>query len=103
MLDSMQTPTKTKLSRQEVLRAEAELLACVQSGSGNPQQQKQLAKAVQFAIDESTGPVAKPSPTRWEFPPAFREPHEKINQRRCGRRTGLLRSRNQDIPRNRQG
>ncbi len=103
MLESMQSPTKTKLSMEKVLRAEAELLAYVQSGSGDPQHQKKLAKAVQFAIDESTGPVAKPSPTRWESPPAFREPNEKINQRRCGRRTGLLRSRNQDIPRNRPG
>ena len=64
MIDSMHTPTKTKLSRQEVLRAEAELLAYDQSGSGNPQQQKQLAKAVQFAIDESRGQLAKSGPKR---------------------------------------
>jgi hypothetical protein len=56
---------------EKVVRAEAELLAYVQRGSGSPEQQKQLAKAVQFAIDESTGPLAKPWPTRWKFHPAF--------------------------------
>jgi hypothetical protein len=71
MLDLMQSPTKSKLSMEKVLRAEAELLAYLQRGSCNPEQQKQLAKAVQFAIDESSGPLAKPSPTRWKFHPAF--------------------------------
>lgn len=75
MLESMQSPTKTKLSMEKVLRAEAELLAYVQSGSGNPQQQKQLAKAVKVAIDESTGQSAKPLPTRWEFHPVLRPTH----------------------------
>ena len=75
MLDSMKSPTKTKLSTEKVLRAEAELLAYVQSGSCNLQQQKQLAMAVRFAIDESIGQLAKPSPTRWEFYPAFRPTH----------------------------
>jgi hypothetical protein len=66
----MQSPTKAKLSIEKLLRAEAELLAYVQRGSGNPQHQKKLAKAVQFAMDESTGRLPKPSPTRWEFHPA---------------------------------
>jgi hypothetical protein len=99
----MQPPIKTKLSMEKVLRAEAELLAHVQSGSGDPQHQKKLAKAVQFAIDESTGPVAKPSPTRLTFPAAFRELNQKTYQRRCGRRIGLPLARNQANPRNRQG
>lgn len=94
MLESMQSPTMTKLSMEKVLRAEAELLAYVQSGSGDPRQQKQLAKAVQFAIDESTGPLAKPCPSRWNFHAAFRELNQKTYQRRCGQRIGLLRSRN---------
>jgi hypothetical protein len=81
MLELMQSPTKTKLSMEKVLRAEAELLAYVQSGSGDPQHQKQLAKAVQFAIDESTGPVPKPSPTRWEFSPASRPTNHKDTTR----------------------
>lgn len=81
MLDYMQSPTETKLSMENVLRAEAELLAYVQSGSGDPRQQKQLAKAVQFAIDESTGPLAKPLPTRWESPPAFRPTNNKDSTR----------------------
>jgi hypothetical protein len=75
MLDSMQSPTKTELSTERVLRAEAELLAYVQSGSCNLQQQKQLAMVVRFAIDESIGQLAKPWPTRWKFPPAFRPTH----------------------------
>lgn len=75
MLDSVQSPTKPKPSMEKVLRAEAELLAYVQSGSRNPQRQKQLAKAVQFAMDESIGHSAKPSPTRWEFHPNFRPTH----------------------------
>ena len=75
MVDLVQSPTKTELSMEKVLRAEAELLAYVQSGSYDPQQQTQLAKAVQFAIDESTGQLAKPSPTRLEFHPAIRPTH----------------------------
>jgi len=75
MLDSMQSPIKAELSMEKVLRAEAELLAYVQGGSCNPQQQKQLAKAVQFAIDESNGPLAKPWPTRYKFITPFRPTH----------------------------
>ena len=71
MLDSMQFPTKTNLTMEKVLRTEAELLAYVQSGSCNLQQQKQLAMAVRFAIDESIGQLAKPLTTRWEFHPAI--------------------------------
>jgi hypothetical protein len=65
----MQSPIKTGLSVEKVSEAEAELLAHVQSGSHNPQQQKQLAKAVQSAIDESNGQMTKPLATRWEFYP----------------------------------
>jgi hypothetical protein len=72
MLDSMQSPTKTKLSMEKVLRAEAKLLAYVQSGSCNPQQQRELARAVQFAIDESNGKLPKPWPPRQKFRPASR-------------------------------
>src|ERR1035437_9700907 len=75
MLNSMQSTTKNNLTMKKVLRAEAELLAYVQSGSCDPQQQRQLAKAVQLAIDESTGPLAKPWPTRLEFHPAIRPTH----------------------------
>jgi hypothetical protein len=63
---------KTGLSVEKVSEAEAALLAHVQSGSRNPHQQKQLAKAVQSAIDESSGQMTKPLATRWEFYPALR-------------------------------
>lgn len=76
MLDTMQSATKTKLSMENVLRAEAELLDYIQSGSGNPQKQKQLAMAVQSAIDESVGPLAEPCPTRWKSQPLFRPTHD---------------------------
>jgi hypothetical protein len=72
MLDFMQALITTKLSMEKVLRAEAELLAYIQSGSCDPRQQTQLAKAVQFAIDESSGQLAKPWPTRWKFHPGLR-------------------------------
>ena len=72
MLNSMQSPIQTKLSMEKLLRAEAELLVYVQSGSPNPRQQKQLAMAVQCAIDESSGQLAKPWATRWKFHPALR-------------------------------
>ena len=75
MLDTVQSPIKTKLSMEKVMRAEAKQLAYVQSGSCNSQQQKKLAKAVQFAIDESSGQLAKPSATRWKFHPALRPTH----------------------------
>jgi hypothetical protein len=45
-IGSMQSPMKTGLSVGKVSEAEAELLAHVQSGSRNPHQQRQLAKAV---------------------------------------------------------
>ena len=57
---------------KKVYEAEAELLAYVQSGSRNPQQREQLARAVQFAIDESSGQLAKPLATRWKFHPILR-------------------------------
>ena len=69
---SMQSPIKTGPSVEKVFEAEAELLAHVQSGSRNPQQQKQLARAVQSAIDESSGQRTKPLATRSEFNPARR-------------------------------
>src|SRR5580693_7198591 len=81
MIDSMQSPIQTKLSMEKVLRAEAELLAYVQSGSCNPQQQKQLATAVQFAIDESSGRLAKPLATRWKFHPGLRPTHNRDTTR----------------------
>jgi hypothetical protein len=72
MLESMLSPIKTEVSTERVMRAEAELLAYVQRGSCNPQKQKQLAEAVQSAMDESSGQLAKPWATRWESYPALR-------------------------------
>jgi hypothetical protein len=74
---------KTGLSVEKVSEAEAELLAYVQSGSRNPHQQQQLAKAVQSAIDESSGHITKPLATRWEFYPALR-PTQKYTISKVG-------------------
>jgi len=72
MLENTQSPVNAELSTEKVVRAEAELLAYIQSGSGTPQKQKQLAEAVQSAMDESSGHLAKPGATRWKFQPVLR-------------------------------
>jgi hypothetical protein len=77
----MQSPIKSGLSVVKVSETEAQLLAHVQSGSRNPQQQKQLAKAVQSAIDESSGQRTEPLATRWEFYPARRPTFIRTPQR----------------------
>jgi hypothetical protein len=48
----MPLPTKAELAMENLLRVEAELQDYARSGVDNPEQQKQLADAVEAAIDE---------------------------------------------------